>query len=372
MKPEERARLSQLLAIESLVTLAGQIAGVFSIVFLVRSAIPVQETSLFYFEAFIVTTVACLLAFRIGMKRPRLWMAGAMASLCCFYLSFIFLSGRALLFIAPIFFAPYIVGFWVPFNVLYMEQTTKENRGFVSCVVFLVFPVIGVFSPLLGAYIATSVAYWVIFFCAALALFINIFLIMLGSATKSMPFRPKLTIGKLRKRLSTALFFEGAQEGVFYTATPLLAMQFASGEMALGTLFALFALAGGLASLWVGRVSDRKGERALYVKAGAALTAPFILVAAFAPSLQVYTVANSVVNVALTLVPIFLFALAMDRMEDDKPSAVLTRELLLNSGRALGTGVVVVILFALGGSAFAISIAYAVAAAMIIGTAVVK
>ncbi|MBI5001364.1 MAG: hypothetical protein HZB92_07570 [Euryarchaeota archaeon] len=371
MKPAERARLSQLLAIESLVTLAGQIAGVFSIVFLVRT-IPAQEASLFYFEAFIATTIACLLAFRIGLKRPRLWMAGAMASLCCFYLSFIFLGGRALLFVAPLFFAPYIVGFWVPFNVLYMEQTTKENRGFVSCVVFLVFPVIGVFSPLLGAYIATSVAYWVIFLCAALALMTNIFLILLGNATRSPPLAPKPSTGTLGKRLSAALFFEGAQEGVFFTATPLLAMQFATGEMALGTLFALFALVGGLASLWVGRISDKKGERARYVRIGALLSAPFILLAAFAPSLQIYTVANSAVNVALTLVPIFLFALAMDRMEKDKPSAVLTRELLLNGGRMLGAGTVVAVLFTLGGSALAVSIAYAIAAVVILGSAAVK
>jgi hypothetical protein len=91
-----------------------------------------------------------------------------------------------------------------------------------------------------------------------------------------------------------------------------------------------------VATVYLGRRSDRRGGRAAYAKAGAILSVPAILAAAFAPDAVVYAVAMAAANFALNVCVIFIFAMGSDRMESDQPGSVLTRELMLNSGRVAG------------------------------------
>jgi MFS family permease len=123
---------------------------------------------------------------------------------------------------------------------------------------------------------------------------------------------------------------------VWYGASALLALEFAREELYVGMLFALFALAGGIATVYLGRRSDRRGGRTVYARAGALLSVPAILAAACAPGWETYAVAMAGANFALNVCVIFIFTMSSDRMEADQPSAVLTRELLLNAGRVAG------------------------------------
>ncbi|MEW5937112.1 MAG: hypothetical protein AB1665_04750 [Candidatus Thermoplasmatota archaeon] len=367
MRPEIQKRFAHLLGIEALLTLAGQTAGVFSIVYLVRSSIPLLEASIFYVEGFAVTTLLCLVVSRTGIKHPKRWMALGMLSLSLFYLSFLLLRGRALVLIAPLFFGPYIVGFWVPFNTLMLRLTSKRNRGVTIGIFFLVFPLIGVAGPLASGYIITNIGYELIFALATAALLCNAALILLSHVTASHHMSPRISVRGLGTRLSLALFFEGGQEGVWFTALPLLSLLFAEGEMVLGVLFSLFALAGGIASVVAAHASDKTGDRARYVRAGALLSAPFILGAALAPEILTYAAATSVTNLLIIFVPVFLFALAADRMEGDLPTSVLTRETLLNAGRVVG-GVFCALALLTGG----IRTAYALSALFVIGAAAAR
>jgi MFS family permease len=369
MTEESRNRFAHLLAIEALLMLAGSMAGAFSMVFLVQSVnLSITEASLFYLEAFVVTCLICLVMPRKGIGNPKRWLVLAVFSLGMFYLCFLLLDGYWLLFIAPLFFGPYIAGFWVPYNVLMLNLTSKKDRGQVISIFFLVYPVIALVSPIIGGYMITNVGYWLIYATAFTALLFNVALIALSSSTKSETMKVKIDTASFGRGLTLSLFFEGAQEGVFFTASPLLALLFVTDEFQLGILFAVFGLAGGIASVLVGRISDKTGNRAKYIRLGALLSAPLILGISLSNELWPYAVLSCAMNLTLPLIPILLFALATDRCEEDKPASVLTRETLLNTGRVLGCGLCTVV-FLLSGD---VRLAYAIAALMIAGTALVR
>ena len=369
MNTGERKALLQLMVIEGLVTLAGSLAGVFSIVFLVnQGGVSLESASLFYVEAFAVAVVVVLLSIKFGVKKPRMMMFLGVLLQGCFYLSFVVLEGNLLLVVAPIFFGCYIVAFWVPFNILFLEFTSKGNRGEIISMVFLVYPIVSIFSPILGGFLISRVSYDLVFISALVALLSNAVLIWLWPVTDSKPYRPKLSFEGVGKRLSAGFFFEGGQEGVWFTCNSLLAMLFAKDEFMLGILLGIFALAGGIAAVFIGRVSDRKGSRAPYAIAGAAVSAPFILMAAMTADTRLYAVAMVALSFTLNMMAIFLFTMSSDRMERDVPSQAMTRELLLNAGRVVGGLVCAVVIFATGD----IRAAFAASAFMVAFAAVAK
>ena len=147
-----------------------------------------------------------------------------------------------------------------------------------------------------------------------------------------------------------------------------MALLFARDELGLGILLGIFALAGGIAAYYLGRLSDRKGERAKYAVFGAAASAPFILLAAATSNAVLYAVAMIALNFTLNLMAIFLFAMSSDRMERDVPSQAMTRELLLNSGRIAGGAACALVIFVTND----IRAAFAVSAFIVAGAALAK
>ncbi|MBA3045923.1 MAG: MFS transporter [Candidatus Thermoplasmatota archaeon] len=363
-----RKVLVHLIAIESLVTIAGTLAGVFSIVFLVNSGFSAPESSLFYLQGFAWAAALCLLAGKVGFRNPKHWMAVGILAQSAFYMSFIALDGLWLLVLAPAFFGMYIVCFWVPFNVLMLRQTSRDNRGEMIGYFFLVFPVIGLASPIIGGYLIDSVGYGVLFGCAFAALMCNAVLIIISKSTVSRPMKGKLTTKKMGNRLAAGLFFQGGQEGVWWTMVPLVSMIFVTSGQSLGYVFALINLFGGIASILVARVSDRRGYRYKYVRAAAIACVPIIFGIALAPDLTSYLVLAAAVYLVQPMIQILLFAMASDRMENQNTSCSITRELLLNSGRILGGALVALVLFTSGD----IRLAYAISGVMVLGIAVTR
>lgn len=363
-----RRDLLHLIVIESLVTVAATLAGAFSIVYLINSGFTLFESSLFYLQGFVWASVLCVCLGRFGFDRPKHWMALAVMVQSAFYLSFVFLEGAWLLFLAPIFFSLYIVGFWVPYNILMLRQTTRGNRGEMIGYFFLVFPVIGLASPIVGGYMIEGIGYGLLFGCAFITLLCNAILIMMSRSTDALPMRGKLTTEGMGRGLAAGLFFEGGQEGVWWTMVPLISMLFITGEKNLGYLFALFNLAGGIASIAVARISDRRGFRHWYVRIGAMACIPLVLGIAWAPDYSFYFILAGCIYLVQPMLQILLFAMATDRMERRLTSCSITRELLLNTGRILGGASVAAILFTTGD----VRLAYAASAFMFLGMVLTK
>ncbi|MDD4308066.1 MAG: hypothetical protein PHU53_04585 [Thermoplasmata archaeon] len=363
-----RRDLLELILIESLVTIAATLAGSFSVVYLIDAGFSLFESSLFYLQAFIWAAILCFCVARFGFRNPRHWMALGVLVQSCYYLSFTVLEGNLLLFITPLFFGFYFIGFWIPYNILMLRQTSKENRGEMIGYFFLVFPVIGLASPIIGGYMIEGIGYYLIFSFAFVTLLCNAILIMMCKGTESAPMKGRLTTRGMGKRLAAGLFFEGGQEGVWWTAVPLISMLFITGEKNLGYLFALFNLAGGIASIIVARLTDRRGFRHWYVRIGAIACIPLAIGIAWAPDYSIYLVLAGCIYLIQPMFQILLFAMATDRMEKRLTSCSVTRELLLNAGRILGGAAVALILLWTGD----IRLAYAVSAFMFLGMVLTK
>ena len=186
---------------------------------------------------------------------------------------------------------------------------------------------------------------------------------MLSHSTKSKPMRGGLTTRGMGKGLAAGLFFQGGQEGVWWTAVPLISMIFMQAETSLGYLFALFNLAGGIASVIVARVSDKRGYRHKYVRAVALLSVPIILGISLAPGLGAYLFLAGCVYLLVPMLQILLLAMATDRMQNRYMPCSIPRELLLNTGRILGGGLVALVLFTTGD----VRLAYAMSGMMVLG-----
>jgi len=135
-------------------------------------------------------------------------------------------------------------------------------------------------------------------------------------------------------RTTAALFAEGAFEGMSFGVIPLIAYAFTAEESQIGNLFSLFALAGGVVTVLLGAVSDRMRNRAPFVVLGAVASAAAAVLVVRAPSLADFAVGNSLLSLTASVAPIFLFAIAVERLPDDPAGAIVTREVLLNAGRA--------------------------------------
>ena len=363
-----RKTLAHLLVIEVLITIAATLAGSFSIVYLVSSGFGLFESSLFYLQGFFWASVMCVAFACIGFRNPRRWMAFGILAQSLFYLSFIVLDGPWLLCVTPAFMGLYFVCFWVPYNVLMLRQTNEHNRGEMIGYFFLVFPVIGLASPIIGGYFIDSIGYGILFGGAFIALAGNAVLVMLSPGTVSRPMKGRLTTKGMGRGLALGLFFEGGQEGVWWTAVPLISMVFISTGTSLGYLFALFNLAGGIASIIVARVTDKRGYRHKYVRAVALISVPFIIGISLAPDLGSYIFLAGAVYLLVPMLQILLFAMATDRMQRKYTTCSITRELLLNMGRMLGGGLVALVLFTTGD----VRLAYAISGVMVLGMALTK
>jgi predicted MFS family arabinose efflux permease len=334
----------RLLVLEGLVIGSQAIAGSFSGVFLLRSGLIVQDAGLFYLITFASAVAACFAFSLAAVRRYRMSIAAFTVVSAGFYASLLLLPIPWVVFIPPILWGASIPLFWLPFNVVLVSMTRRENRGVILGLSFLVIPLVTVVAPLVGGSFIEGVGYWAAF-GAAVALLIALAGVALTTeGLPEMAPRLRLSFRRVGAGTSAAFLFEGVYEGATFLAIPLVAFGFSRSEFSVGQVLALFALLGAISSVILGRRSDRRGGRRAYLRAGALLTAPLVLAAGFAPDLLGFTLALGLANLPLYVVIIFLFAIAMDLREKAMGDSVLVREVMLNLGRSGGVVLVLLLL----------------------------
>ncbi|MFQ6128542.1 MAG: MFS transporter, partial [Thermoplasmata archaeon] len=237
---------------------------------------------------YLLTTIFVLLFSRTGFPRTDISMAIGSIILGVSFACFLFLSGYALINIVPLLIAIQIPLFWIPFNVAMIGLTTIENRGLVISMTFLVSPLVYFVGPIAGGATIKSLGYDVLFFVALLFLVINSSIIFLTWKKHGERYAPKVHFSEMRSSTSPGFFLEGVQEGVFVIAVPLATFFFVGEEFNLGKILAVFGVAGGLMSVVAGKLSDRKGNRMLFINLAVLICGPLLLLAAFIPDLFLF------------------------------------------------------------------------------------
>jgi len=217
-----------------------------------------------------------------------------------------------------------------------IDLTTIKNRGFVISLTFFVMPIVYFLGPLAGGATIQNLGYDVVFLVALLVLVTNSILTLLTWRKHAEKYAPKVDFTQLRSFASSGFFLEGVQEGVFAIAVPLATFFFVGEEFDLGKILAALGVAGGLMSVLAGKLSDRKGNRMLFINLAVLICGPLLILTAFISDLLLFGLAIGAIYFFLPLFFIFIFALSIDRAESSSANTIMTREFMLNFGRALG------------------------------------
>ena len=360
-------RHGSLVILQTLVAFANTLANAFALIYLIRQGHDYLDCSIFILVGAATTTVIMAFASRPILKNFPASITTSLICLALYYAALIFFQGWQLVLIPPLLFGTYIATFWIPYFALVMHITSRKKRGAAVGAYFLIFPALTTVAPLLGGLIITYLSYDALFAIGAAIAAVDLFYVSGFRVLRRIRRRviiPELLqslrvnlVGRFnvdldRKgvdwRITSALFAEGIQDGIFWVAIPIITFEFADDEATLSGYLSLFAFWGAVATVALGYLSDRLKDRASIVRIGATFGGVSLLFAAFSGTPEEYLMAISIAYFWIALVPSFLFTMLVDRLERYKKKGVLLREFFLSSGRIVGAlCVTVALLFGL-------------------------
>jgi len=324
--------------IEAMLAFATTLASPFISIYLFRSDLGIISIANYYGLCFAYTVLFCVMFVYLPVMNARRAISLSMAVLMLNYLGVWLLPPLWMYIICPVLYGLYVMWFWLPFNFLFCELTSKGDRGTTIGITFLIFPIIQLVMPIIAGLVVTTRGYNPLFIASAILLGITVFLpyFLLKGELGEVQERAKIDFRPFGGRLSAGLVLQGMQDGTFFFLIPLVSLTTTGGELGVGLAISVFAVGGAGGALVVARVSDRTGDRATWLRIGAIASVPlFLLVWAF-PTLYVFMVCIGIAQFTTYIVSIFVMTMAVDKNELHKPTALLSRELLLELGRALG------------------------------------
>jgi len=331
-----------------------QMAASFWLVHLVSApqALPFEVAILVWVIGFGVAALTVLGMARGRPIRATSSMTMGIISMVLAHFSFAFLSPLEGMVAGAIAFGVYVPLFWLPLNTLIVRETNPANRAGRLAGITATFAVTGVVGPTLGGLLAERAGYPFVFALAGVIVAANLVLVrLLAQSEESLVF--KLDLRRTGARTALAFSGQGGVDGLLSAATPLGAFIFTRNSFELGLLFAVFALAAGIAAIILGRVSDRVRARAPFLLLGPILSVPACLIAYFIRDLGTFAFAVGWLSMTTAVAPSFIFTILVDRSERDIPTVTATRELLLNTSRTL-TLLGGLAVLALGGDVYAL------------------
>ena len=151
-----------------------------------------------------------------------------------------------------------MVLFFAPYNIVHFQLTPKTRTSYSSAIMFSIYPLISLISPLLAGWLA-EISYAYIWIGSAVFFLLALYL------TK---FQTQLTINfNWRKNLTylrpTRVFIllEGLWEPVVFSAIPVFTLYFIQSPLYYGTYLAYLALVAVVANLALGQLSDKLRHR---------------------------------------------------------------------------------------------------------------
>lgn len=329
-------------------------AGSFWLVYLVSPPhdLAFDVAVLVWLLAFGIAAIA-VLALSTGRPiRARRCMTAGMISVAVGHISFALLPPMAAIVVAGFGFGIYVPMFWLPMNTLLVQTTHRGNRAGRLAGLTATFTTVAVVAPVLGGLIARVAGYWALFTVGGAAVLANLGLARwVVDPTASFAF--SIDLRGVHPGAWSAILGQGAVDGLLTVVTPLGSLRFTSDSFELGVLFAFFSLAAGVATLLLGRRSDRKRSRSPYLILGPVLSVPACLLAFAVRDLGAFALALGWLSMTSAIAPSFIFTILVERMEHSIAAATASREFALDPGRALAILAGLAVL-ALGGDVYAL------------------
>ncbi len=223
--------------------------------------------------------------------------------------------------------------FFIFYNIAHFEATPRDKTGISSGLMFAIGPVIGIIAPLIAAFLgAINIWFgWGISLISLMILFVLIKLQKDFSISYSI-------LDSIKEIASTRIFIflEGIWEAVVFGLIPIYTLFFFKTTLEYGTFLAYLSLLSAIATLSIGRLSDRLQKRIIFLYPVTISLAVVTFAFMFASqNINIWIVLSGIVSL---LLPIFLnisTAMVVD-MSPNLRVSIPGRELVLASGRFLG------------------------------------
>lgn len=343
----DRRAFAGLMVIEMLLAFGNTFAASFNMVYLFKELeMPLWSGPIYLGIGFFVSIfVNVWMSWKPNLD-PRNVMIASLCFLIGEYTLLLFVTeGWVLMIAVGLAFGMYYPLFWTPFNILMAQMTEKGDRGVIYGALFFVWPLATFFAPFLGGLVIGFAGYQMLF---GLGIFIIVMTALVVAAyRKYIPKdqRMRIRLDAIGKRNVIALLGEGGFEGVFWTDYVIVAYLFSKDEIELGALFSLFGLSAGIMAIILGKVSDKIQNRRFFVQISALTTIPCVVLVAIASSLGEFAIGMGLLEFACFILPVFLFAIITDKLEDAKNDSVVGREYVLDIGRSVSIAILIVLLY---------------------------
>lgn len=343
----DRRAFFGLMLIETMLAFGSTFAASFNIIYMYNELeMPLWYGPMYLVLGFGISAIASLwMSWRPHLD-PRNAMIFGLFWLCIEYSLFLVVhDGWLLGIIVGVAFGLYYPFFWTPVNVLMARMTDKGDRGVTYGAFFFLWPLAAFVAPLLGGLVIGFAEYRVLFVIG-----IGIIASTMGVVLMYRKHIPKDQVMRIRikalgKRNVWALLGEGGFEGIFWIDLTLVTYVFTQDEVAIGALFSLFGLSAGIMGIVLGKVSDRIQNRVFFLRVSALASIPCVIAVSYATSIEEFVLANGFLEVACFVLPVFLFAILTDKMENAKNDSVVGREFFLDVGRVITISILMTLLF---------------------------
>lgn len=226
-----------------------------------------------------------------------------------------------------------IILFWLPYNIAHFELTPKHRTGLSSAILFSLISLVSLTAPLVAGFLA-QINYLFIWVLSGV-FFLIPFSLVKSQRSFTVSYSLKSSIREI-KATRLFLFLQGIWESMIFAIIPIFSLYFIKSPLYYGTYMAYLSLMGILANLLLGRYTDKKQKRIIFLY-------PLTLIMAITTFFFPLAISRIIWWIAITGVIQFfspLFANISTAMVVDAHlnlrQAIPAREFLLSAGRILG------------------------------------
>jgi len=286
------------------------------------------------------TTPLILILFSKKIKTKNFMFIAIIISYLTLFIFFIKPTMTALI-IFYIMWGFLIYLFWVSYNIRYFTFSHSMNRATSAGHFIIVGPILNTFLPLLSILAISLYGYKLIAAIGFIIISINLFKIS-KLPQLEIPYN-FLDAFKKSKGMRSLKFLQGVWEAGSILI-PLYTLFFIKEELKFGGFLAYLGLAGVIGTLIITRISDKQNKRLKFFFPILIALAVCTVLLTFSENIIQWMIFTAMFGITSTLAYPFFFAVVLDKIED-KTISMITREFMLNLGRAVGVSSVILLIW---------------------------
>jgi hypothetical protein len=236
-----------------------------------------------------------------------------------------------------------LVFFWIPYNLEFFSFATEKTRAYSGSIAIAIYPLVGLAVPVLAGYTWHAHGFSTNMLISVAILSISIVYMLLNKAIKFRRFDYSIRDSlKMLRRYRTLFFLQGFWEAASFIGVPVLTLLFVRTELRLGIFLSYLGALSVISTIMLSKLSDRRGTRTVFIYPALIVTGATTVSLCFAGTLFWWVLVVGVLNFMSVLTTPFLIAVALDA----KVTGIdmwAGRELLLNLGRSIGGGLLLLI-----------------------------